>query len=612
MSPNIFSGPMIAGLKLALGVGLSIVLWLILAGLASAQDPIYVDKDAAGNNNGTSWADAYTDLQSALSAATYGTEIWVATGVYTPGILQTDTFPLTAGVQLYGGFAATETLGTQRDWQANPTVLSGDIEGNDVTDANGVVTNTANITGANSYHVVWADGVTGAPITETTVLDGFTITAGQANDTSSPTSFPNNVGGGFFCNGYGNGSECSPGLSDVTFSGNMASVGGAMFNRGFSSGDSSPALSNVTFLNNSATDIGGAMVNDGSSSGNSSPILRSVSFFGNSSIDIGGAMVNYSGYDGSSHPSLREVVFSGNSADLGGALYNDGANNGNSSPILSNVIFSGNSASAGGAMINDGRYSGQSTPNLSNVTFFGNRADYGGAVVNIGEDGVSSPRLNNVILWGNTASISGTQLYNVVATPALSYTVIQSDSNAIYNENAGVIYGPNILVDDPLFVNPAGVDDIIGTSDDDLRLGACSPATDAGNNDAVPNGVTIDLEGNARFYDDIGIVDTGNGIPPIVDMGAYERQMESRYTLSLTVTGSGTITLSPNQSDYTLNTPVTLTATPNTNWQFAGWSGDLSGASNPASLLMDSQKHITATFNQISPDDRTYLPLITK
>ncbi len=73
-------------------------------------------------------------------------------------------------------------------------MLSGDIGGDDDTDANGVVTDTAHIHGGNAYHVVSAD-TAGTPITGTTVLDGFTITGGQANG----GSFPDYTGGGFLC-----------------------------------------------------------------------------------------------------------------------------------------------------------------------------------------------------------------------------------------------------------------------------------------------------------------------------------------------------------------------------------------------------------------------------
>ncbi|MCP4537840.1 MAG: hypothetical protein GY832_11910, partial [Chloroflexi bacterium] len=124
---------------------------------------LFVDQDAGGLQHGGSWADAYTDLQDGLfaAAACTGTEeIWVATGVYTPGATVNHTFQLLDGVAVYGGFAATETQRIQRDWQANPTVLSGDIGGDDTTDTDGVVTDTANITGTNSYHVVTGSGVT--------------------------------------------------------------------------------------------------------------------------------------------------------------------------------------------------------------------------------------------------------------------------------------------------------------------------------------------------------------------------------------------------------------------------------------------------------------------
>ena len=85
----------------------------------------YVDADAAGDNNGSSWEDAYTDLQDALEAAAGDDacdettcEIWVAEGVYKPhAVDQEVSFALVSNVRVYGGFAGNETDLAQRDWQ---------------------------------------------------------------------------------------------------------------------------------------------------------------------------------------------------------------------------------------------------------------------------------------------------------------------------------------------------------------------------------------------------------------------------------------------------------------------------------------------------------------
>ncbi|MGE5463637.1 MAG: hypothetical protein ACM3PS_09790, partial [Syntrophothermus sp.] len=130
---------------------------------AATSSRIYVNANAAGMNNGTSWTNAYTGLQSALTAAISGDEIWVAAGTYTPGTAKSATFQLKSGVALYGGFTGNETTIDQRDPKDNVTILSGEI---------GAPSNM----GDNIYHVVTASGTN-----ETAVLDGFTITAGNAS-----------------------------------------------------------------------------------------------------------------------------------------------------------------------------------------------------------------------------------------------------------------------------------------------------------------------------------------------------------------------------------------------------------------------------------------------
>jgi hypothetical protein len=140
---------------------------------------IYVDASAAGANDGTSWANAYTQLSSALAAAQSGQQIWVAQGAYKPtaGSDRAICFALKSGVKLYGGFPSGGGDGTfaARNVTAYPTILSGDI---------GVTGDTSD----NSYHVVYASNVDAAAL-----LDGFTITGGNANGAGN-TSY----GGGVY------------------------------------------------------------------------------------------------------------------------------------------------------------------------------------------------------------------------------------------------------------------------------------------------------------------------------------------------------------------------------------------------------------------------------
>ncbi|MCZ2289396.1 MAG: Ig-like domain-containing protein, partial [Anaerolineales bacterium] len=308
----------------------------------------YVDINANGLNNGSSWDDAYSDLQDAL-AENACTEIWVAAGTYYPtsGNDRAISFELRSGVEIYGGFAGTETQRSGRDVDANATILSGDI-------------GTQGDKGDNSYHVVYANNVN-----NTAVLDGFTVTGGNANG-----GWSNNNGGGMYNN------NSSPTLTNVAFSANSANSGGGMYNNAGSS-----TLTDVAFSANSADDYGGGMFNS-----NGSPELTGVSFNNNSSPRGGGM------YNDSSSPTLTDVTFSGNAATFGGGMFNL-----KSSPSLTKVTFSGNNTTAaGGGMYNWDN----SSPELTNVTFSDNSASYGGGMVN----SASSSTLTNVLLANSTGS----------------------------------------------------------------------------------------------------------------------------------------------------------------------------------------------------------------
>jgi hypothetical protein len=119
----------------------------------------YVKPEPVGLKNCASWEDA-CDLQTALAGAVAGDEVWVAAGVHYPGLkgaLPTVSFQLRSGMALYGGFVGTEYYRQQRSWDENPTILSGDIDRNDLTEG-GVVIDPGNIIGTNAYHVVVVTG----------------------------------------------------------------------------------------------------------------------------------------------------------------------------------------------------------------------------------------------------------------------------------------------------------------------------------------------------------------------------------------------------------------------------------------------------------------------
>ena len=182
-----------------------------------AQSVIFVAADATGDNDGSSWVDAYTDLQSALVAAAAGDEIWVKGGpqgaalTYRPagvGGSRAASFAIPDGVAVRGGFAGANLFSGERNPSIYLSILSGDLNGDDGPDF------TSN--GDNSYHVVTAAGV--GP---TTSLEGFTIQGGNAN---GGTASNHDIGGGFYL------STGSPTIVDCRFVGNRADAeGGAIW-----------------------------------------------------------------------------------------------------------------------------------------------------------------------------------------------------------------------------------------------------------------------------------------------------------------------------------------------------------------------------------------------
>ena len=274
-------------------------LLLLAAPAVEAQVVIFVDDDAPPGGDGATWPTAYRYLQDALAeAAVIGvpTAIRVARGRYTPdrdesgNVTPGDraaSFHLVNGLVLEGGYAG---LGARdpdlRDVRANLTVLSGDLDGDDGP-------SFANYD-ENSDHVL-----KGRYIDETTVVEGFTITGGNA-------TLGNAGQGGGLLNEFAS----SPTLVDCSFLRNSArNSGGAVYSYA-----SSPALVNCSFIGNRTTGLttglGGA-----ARFVRSDATLTNCSFVGNSGRQ-GGAVQVYL----DSHVRLANCTFAGNVAAKGRAL----------------------------------------------------------------------------------------------------------------------------------------------------------------------------------------------------------------------------------------------------------------------------------------------------
>ena len=292
---------------------------------------IFVNKAATGNNDGTSWTDAYTNLQDAIDNQCGGFDIWVAAGTYLPtdapdgtvssGVTdRNNAFHLATDMKIYGGFAGMETLLSQRNATTNVTILSGDFSSDDaVTGAGSALSITNN--SENAYHIL----VT-ADLTSATVIDGFTIKGGNANGSSSITykskAFARSDGGGMY------NRSSSPTITNSTFKHNRTNSDGA----GIYNHSSSPTITNSKFASNHAYN-GGGIYNNSSSS----PTIANSTFVNNRSSASGGGIYNFS-----TSPTITNSTFvNNNGGDFGGGIYNKSS----SSPTITNSIFWDNTKS---------------------------------------------------------------------------------------------------------------------------------------------------------------------------------------------------------------------------------------------------------------------------
>ena len=388
----------------------------------------YVDADSTGNNNGTSWADAFIVIQDAANIASRCDMIWVAEGTYTSDSTAT-VLTMKAGVKIYGGFTGTESSLLERDAPAtHPTILDGEgtsyhvVVGASYARLDGFI-----ITGGNAYGSgfnqngggMYNSSVNDLVVANCTFIDNSaTVTFGRgggmynkyvtglvvANCTFSGNSAGTFGRGGGICN-Y----NCSPKITNCTFSVNWGTLGGGMYNYE----NSSPTITNCTFIGNSA-DYGGGICNVVSpliGPSQSSPTITNCIFSGNSATNYGGGM-----YNSLSLPNITNCIFSGNSAGGGGGMYNS-----LSLPTITNCIFSGNSAGGGGGMFN-----GSSWPEITNCIFSGNSAEWGGGMYNAMN---SSPTVTNCTFNGNSATEQGGGIYNLYyCSPTITNCILWDDT----------------------------------------------------------------------------------------------------------------------------------------------------------------------------------------
>lgn len=452
--------------KTATLVWLFLLALLTFAAVFPVPAVVYVDKNATGANNGNSWADAYTTIQTAIDDADVADEeVWVAAAGYDEAIV------MKSGVAVYGGFNGTETSRSERNWTTNLTTI-------DASTALG---------GSAAYHVVTIDSVTSCSI------DGFTITGGYADG-----PLPDYNGGGIYCFNldgsntianntittnsaeyYGGGIYCdnaSPLITSNTITGNYATTNGG----GVSCSEASPTVMNNTIAGNSAFYYCGgidcysswATIMNNTISGNTggdggglliyyycAPTIMNNQIVGNSTTANGGGIhctvyvtatitnnliaQNSAVSDGGgiyctyySEAIITSNTILGNSSALnsGGGIYCDG-----SSCIIRNNTVSGNSADDGGG----GIYCLGQRPEVKHNTISGNSALDGGGIYCFG---TLADIINNAVA-GNVAENGGA----IYCDSSLS-----TIANNTISANSAASYGGGILCDNsalPLIKN---------------------------------------------------------------------------------------------------------------------------------------------------------------
>jgi|GEM_PF-4363020 len=424
---------------------------------------IYVNNAlSTGSNNGTSWGNAYHDLQAALTAANSGDEIKIAYGTYHPHPTDRSvSFEIPNGVNLTGSYVISPNGASYQPYHY-PTILSGNI-------------NNANINTDNSYYVVKA-------VNATSTLKGIHIVEGYASN--SPSGFYK-TGGGLFIDGNSHIS-----LNLCRFEKNHAQSGGAIH----ISANAQLTINNSTFSQNTADGSGGA-IHDLS---NKNLHIEKVTFMSNSaSGGAGGAISLANAIPTNKNIQIIKSSFKGNQAPGSGTITQGGAifdaHKGNL--LIESCLFSGNfSSTRGGALY----FLGQPAQ-IINCTFAMNKATNAGSALEVVSPGAIA--IKNCIFYqnqgnGNPVTV---QVNTKIPVSNISHSYIQ---DPFYSSNNNITSGS---ID---FSNPLPSTTAIPTTGGNYYVQKGSVTIDKGDNNAPQ--ISQDIYSKPRIQDSK------------VDMGAYE------------------------------------------------------------------------------------------
>ncbi len=506
---------------------LPVFLWTTILVLCTAvpaygQRVIYVDTDAVGANDGSSWANAFVFLRDALAVAHDGDEVWVAEGVYRPDqgsdIIIGDRdayFEVEPGVALMGGFSGDEVSPGERRPAERETVISGDLMGNDPLGSFPEPESPAYLD--NSFRLLNVRSRANQPVT---TFDGLTVRG--ANGSSGLSRHAIRVWSG----------PCV--LRDVRIIENMGTAGSGAYLSGGCRVEHSVFARNNTAYDAALT--GGALVmrgpgvisgshfedNYGNEGGGlrvgpDTVIVARSSFFRNRAWDGSAIAMTPGGYT----VAISSLFISGFAKCSAGAVQVDE----HTSFVAINSVFASNTTpgdcnelAGGGAVL---VYNG--TFDAFNSTFVNNSAHTGDVL--IAHDGTGG--FYNSIVAGN-GGVSAPSDIELHASKFEASYVMHDEPLAVDM----VLSGQNIQAQ-PIFRDPRGADGILGTLDDNFRLVSGSPGIDSGRNELVApdyadldgdndraEPVPFDLDNNPRF--------SGTTTSPAqVDIGAYEYPTES-------------------------------------------------------------------------------------